>query len=300
MVAPKIYSVDALWLVSHAVLFSALIDDLDPKFITTTKICVGEDSASVAFREILSLNDNGWLNQMLIGIPIIETRKPLPLDVVAVAALKALAGHIGARGESRIRNVGIGLGEGEALGEPLMVEAIWCEASLLESVTETGQNSRPRLSSVHEITGITAPSTDMAMLSAALSLHGASAISFHLVQREKNSSGYLMRFLVSDEDKRDALEAFLIKGGALDVSVALVERHELNRRLVSVPIGTGNKASAVRFFEYVFFDKTVRVEPIKEDLDQYVLKTDYSVDVARSDLLLAWKKWRGRVVSEDA
>lgn len=295
----QLSSNDVLWVLCHTLAFCAQIDALDPKFISTTKICVsegGEDSLS----RNLSLNDRMWLNQILVNMPIIEVKEAVFIDVLGVAFIKALAGHMGARGDVRVLKVGIGLAQGIAMQKPILVEAHWCEANLPASINECGLSNRARLDSVHEISGAVSATSDISHLSAALSLHGANSITWHLAQRERNQSCYLVRFLVSDEDKRDAIEAFLIKGGAFDVTVSVVERHELNRRMVSVPIGTGNKASSVRFYEYIYFGKTVRVEPVKEDLEGYVQKTDYSADVARSDLMLAWKKWRGRVVSEDA
>jgi hypothetical protein len=288
---------DALALSCHVVMFSAIIDALDPKFITATKFRIGEPCHG---GDILSLTDSRWLNQVLMDLPTIEVDDVIAVDVVAVACIKALAGRIGARGESRIRKVGIGIDKGQSLLSPIVIEVLWCEPSLPESMTEHGLNAHARVDSLHEITGAIDATTDVLHLTKNLCLHGAMSISWHLAQREKNSSCYMVRFLVRDGDKSDAIEAFLVKGAAFDVVTSVVERQELNRRVVSVPIGTGNKATTVRFFEYLYLDKTVRVLPMKEDLDHYVQKTDYSVDVARSDLMLAWKKWRGRVVSEDA
>lgn len=295
----KLCGRDALYLVCHVVLFSAIIDALDPKFITATKIGFCEQSNRSA-STTLSLSDSMWLNQLLINMPAIEMDEAIPVDVVGIACIKALAGHIGVRGESRIHKVGIGLAHGDSLLTPHVVEALWCEPTLPESMNELGFNNYLRLYSLHEVAGVLAATTDVAQIISALTQHGAMGITCHLAQREKSISCYVMRFLVRDADKRDTLLAFLIKAAATDVTVTAVERHELNKRLVSVPIGTGNKTSTVRFFEFIYLDKTVRVEPVKEDLDLYVQKTDYSVDVARSDLMLAWKKWRGRVVSEDA
>lgn len=296
----RLVSGDALWLVCQVVTFCAQINALDPKFITATKICSSEHGNFSERHDALSLTNSTWINHILVGMPVIEVDDASPIDVVALAFIKALAGHVGARGESRILKIGIGLAAGTSLLSPLIAEALWCEPSLPESMTEHGPSAHARTNSLHEIAGVVSASTDMVQLSSSLSLHGALSLHWQLVQRDRNVSCYAVRFLVNDEDKRDAIEAFLIKGAAFDVTVAVIERHELQRRLVSVPIGTGNKATSARFYEYLYLDKTVRVEPLKEDLDLYVNKTDYSVDVARSDLLLAWKKWRGRVVSEDA
>ncbi len=299
-VAINISRTDALWLVCNVVVLAAQIDALDPKFITATKICIGEPGADKVSRGSLSLTDTLWLNQIVKSLPVIEVRDVIPVDVVSAAFIKALAGHVGPRGESRIINIGLGIAEGNSFDTPRIVEALWCEPSLPTSINDHGLGNYARLDSLHEVTGAISAMHDITKIAAAMSLHGAQSITWHLASYERNQSCYVMRFLVMDNDKRDAIEAFLIKGGAFDVSVSVVERHELNRRLVSVPIGTGNKAYSSRFYEYIYLDKTVRVEPLNEDLEKYVQRTDYSVDVARSDLLMAWKKWRGRAVSEDA
>lgn len=297
-VEQKLSGSDALWLLANLVTLCAQVDALDPKFITASKLCAGLNNAmGKRAATVLSIGDEVWLNQVLSTVPVIETENTVVMDVLAVAFLKTLAGHFGARGESTILQVGIGLGAHAGAG---FVEALWCEASLPKSMNETGPGNHARVNSMHEISGKVSTTMDMVHLCATMSLHGAISISWHLVHGEKNLMNNHMRFFCSDEDKREVVEAFLIKGGAKDVAVRIVEHHELNRRLVSVPIGTGNKNTAIRFYEYIYYDKTVRVEPLKEDLDQYVQKTDYSVEVARGDLLTAWKKWRGRVAAEDA
>lgn len=289
---------DALWLVCHLVMLCAQIETLDPKFITATILCVGRKGAPKRAAEP-SLDDDVWLNHVLITVPVIEISDDVSVDVLAVAFLKALSSHFGARGQSVILKSGIGI---SSFHDPAMglVEALWCEAHLPSSMTELGPSNDAQRNSVHEISGTVLAATDIAFLCSTLSLHGALSITWSLVQGEKGQSYYIVRFFCSDDDKREAVEAFLVKGGARDVATNVVERHELNRRIVSVPIGSATKSFAIRFCEYSYFDKTVRVEPLKEDLDSYVLQTDYSVEMARSDLLLAWKKWRGRVALESA
>lgn len=287
---------DALWLLCHLVTLCAQIDALDPKYITATRLCISPNKLANDAQQLSLVNDL-WLTQVLAMVPFFETNDQISVDVLAVAFLKALAGQFGPRGESVILKSGIGISsfQDAALG---LVEALWCEAHLPPSMTQCGPSNTARRNSVHEIVGIVPSTTEIAHLCSTLSLHGALSITWHLVQGEKNAAYYALRFFSNDDDKREIIEAFLVKGSANEVSIRVVERHELNRRIVSVPIGTGNKSFSIRFCEYVYLDKTVRVEPLKEDLDHYVRQTDYSVEVARSDLLFAWKKWRGRVALE--
>ena len=212
--------------------------------------------------------------------------------------LPRLLGQFGARGKSTILQVGLGFSS-QAIHEDYHVEALWCEAHLPKSQVDCGTQNDARLTFGHLVSGMVPATTDISELCKTLSLHGAMSISWQLVHGEKSHTYYSVTFTCNDCDKHHAVEAFLIKGGAFHTSSHVVEHHELNKRLVAVPIGSGNKKSSARFQEYIYYDKIVRVEPLQEDLDSYVENTDYSMDVARGDLLLAWKKWRGRIASEN-
>ena len=37
-------------------------------------------------------------------------------------------------------------------------------------------------------------------------------------------------------------------------------------------MGTGNKTDSYRFYEYIYYENCVRVEPVPEDLDLYAAK----------------------------
>jgi hypothetical protein len=289
---------DALWLVCHLAMLCAQVDALDPKFISASNICIGRKKIASSRNKNLSVTDDIWINELLMMLPVIEVDEILPIDVLALAFIKILAGQIGVRGESTILKIGRGLDTWsyECGG---LVEALWCEADLPNSMNECGPSNNARINFWHEVSGLVKATMEMPHLCSMLSLHGAKSISWQLVHGTQDLMCYRVNFLCNSDDKHEAIEAFLIKGGSNSVCVRMVEHHELNRRLVAVPVGSGNKTSSIRFFEYTYYDKTVRVEPLKEDLDQYIEKTDYSVDVARSDLLLAWKKWRGKVAGDE-
>lgn len=279
---PYLTKQDAIWLLRELTALCAQVAKLDPKFITASKPRLGEQAKTGG------RNDGLWLNQILVGIPMISVSENITADILAAAFLKTLVGQWGARGEHTILKVGIGQDDAQH------VEALWCEASLPESMNECGPGNEARMRSLYEISGLLPTNIDIGQLCTSLSLHGATSCCWYLVHSEKQSTFYQMKFFCTDEDKRDVIEAFLIKGEASQVVVRVVERHELNRRQICIPMGTGNKTSSIRFWEYIYYGKIVRVEPLKEDLDQYIIKTDYSADVARSDTLLAWKKWRNR------
>lgn len=295
-VEQKLVGVEALWIFCHTLMLSVQLRELDPKYVSASPIHISlhhEDQSS-----FINIKNRLWLNDILKFMPIIEINEPRALDVVGAAFIKAIAGSIGARGACTILHMGLGVQENMSRSD--VVEAHWCEALLPDTINEVGPSNKLRQSAMVEVSGMVQAFSDMASIATMLSLHKARTLSYHLVRGEKNTDAYFLRFLVSDENKREAVEAFLLKASASSVSLRAVELAELNKRVVAVPIGHGNKSTSARFYEYIYFDKCVRVEPFKEDLDAYVKKTDYSVEVARSDLLMAWKKWRGQLVDESA
>jgi hypothetical protein len=276
---------------------AALLRALDPKFISCSKIYLSPGHINTQKSKTNQLHDQTWLRHILKHTPIVEVDEAIEADVLAAAFVKSLVGQFGARGDSIILDMGIGLSP----TAKNFIEALWCEARLPDTMSEIGPSNSARSSHLFEVVGqISAPTADMTALTATMSLHGAKSLSYHLVQSERNSSSYLMRFLVHHDRQKEALEAFLIKGNAQHVVIKAVECHELNKRLVSVPVGTGNKCDSYRFYEYIYYERCVRVEPLLEDLNLYAQKTNYSIDVSRSDLLMAWKKWRGQTVENQS
>lgn len=296
LVDQKLSGMDALWAFCHLFSLALAIHTLDPKYISATKIQIFSEALDKEKR--LALSHPVWIRQILHMLPTYEGNERIHLDVLALAFVKTLVGHFGPRGESVILQLGIGLSPVIDHLACHFIEALWCEAKLPESMSEIGPSNQARISFRHKVEGLVPATENISTLIATMSLHGAQSLSYVLVHGERNSCFYLVRFSVTDDNKREAIEAFLIKGNAKDVSLHATEHHDLNKRLVNVPLGSGNKTSSLRFYEYIYLDKIVHVEPHKEDLELYVKTTDYSMDVARGDLLMAWKKWRGRMVEE--
>lgn len=298
VVDQKLSGMDALWAFCHLLSLASAIHTLDPKFISATKIQICSEHCLDAGAKRLDLSHPLWVRQILHMLPTFEGSERVHVDVLALAFVKTLVGHFGPRGESVILQLGIGLSPTIDHLACHFIESLWCEAKLPESMSEIGPSNQARISSRYKVEGLVPANEDVSALIATMSLHGAQSLSYVLVHGERNSCFNLVRFSVTDDHKREAVEAFLIKGNAKDVSLSAIEHHDLNKRLVNVPLGSGNKTSSLRFYEYLYLDKIVQVEPHKEDLDLYVKSTDYSMDVARGDLLMAWKKWRGRMVEE--
>jgi hypothetical protein len=286
-VEQKLNGPDALWLLCNLIMLVALVAALDPKFLSATKIYVSSST-----KDSQMLQNTTWLHHILRRVPTVEVDQNIEFDVLAAAFIKTLVGQFGPRGDSSVVSMSIGLSN----SCKAYIECLWCEARFPDTISEIGINNKARLHHLYEVAGLVTATTDIVAFVATLSLHGAVSISYFLVHGEKQSTTYFVRFLVTHERYKEAVEAFLIKASAEHVTLKAVESHELAKRLVSVPLGHGNKMSAYRFYEYIYYERCVRVEPVQEDLNLYVKKTNYSVDVARSDLLMAWKKWRGQAM----
>lgn len=284
-----LFAHEAVWLFCHVLGLVVIIDLLDPKFISSSHLQIGQSHNSGSKSTLV---DPIWMDHILMNMPAFFVKDNVETDVVAIAFMKTVCGHFGPRGMSCILHVSIGHGCAS------LSEALWCEANLPASIVECGPTNKAKVASIYEVKGHIKPTFDMPHLASVMTLHGAQFFTWHLVHGEKMQTFFEARFVCSEQDKHEAMEAFLVKAGALKVSLSTIEQHELNRRLVSLPMGHGNKTFSVRFYEYVYYDKIVRAEPLEEDLDAYMQKTNYSPEVARGDLLMAWKKWRGRIASE--
>lgn len=297
LVEPKLKGADGLLLFCHTLMLAAQLRALDPKLVTASPLHWGiAGRGTVSCGSILRLDDPLWISDTLRGLPFSEVEGEVALDALALAFIKSVSGLFGPRGACRVLQLGIGFAKHGAA--KALLEASWCEASIPDTISELGPSNKAKYFPLLEVSGLVPAGFDMPSVVSMLSLHKAMTITFHMVHGEKNVDFHLVRFLIKYEHKKDALEAFLLKAAASNVTLSAVESHELNKRMVLVPLGHGNKSSSARFFEYIYYDKCVRVEPWKEDLEAYVKKTDYSVEVARADLLMAWKKWRGRAVED--
>lgn len=281
----------SLWIFCHTLAFSAQLRELDPKFITSTPIFKGAMNEG----EKSFVHDSYRIEDVLLGLPLCEIGDARLLDALAIAFIKSVTSSFGARGAMTMLKHGVGFKDD---AKDAMVQASWCEANLPDTIAEVGLRNAPKHNFMSEVSGLVLASSDVVELVSMLSLARAMSISYHLVQGERNNNFYSVRFLIRHEDKREALEAFLVKACAMQVVEKSVECHELKKRVATVSLGHGNKATIVRFFEYLYYDKCVRVEPFKEDLEAYSKKTDHSIEVARADMLMAWKKWRGCMVED--
>lgn len=274
---------EALWFTVHLLAICIGLRTLDPSFVHATKIVT-----SNAFRKD-NLKDSTWLYETISGLPVIDTGHAVSIDVLAVAFLKTVVAHYGERGESTIVKVGIG-SETSMDNCAHGMTALLCEAMLPSTIVEAslGDGLRPAL--MYEASALIPVRSPLILLAEELERLQAKELHQLLVHRD-NESLFSVRFIIGEENKDAALKALFTTGQADHVTMKQASMYALKERLVAVPVGYGNKQISVRFMEFVLGEEIVKVDPVEEDLLSYMHQTDFSMDVARRDLLEAWKKW---------
>lgn len=291
---PSFLGTEALWLLCQLVSLVSLLDALDPQFVSASKIVVPSTDVVLLGKLVPQLQSTTWINQILRGLPCIHLGTSINVDALALAFIKTVCGRFGERGAGSIKRVAIGWERGFN-NYPNFTEALWCESEMPDTITSGNSTEAAQRHALHEVVGLVPSHTAMGEVVLSLQKAGALELTYWLVH-EGNHTKYQVRFLVGHNEKDAAVELFLVKAYAVLVSLKTVEVQKLTHRPVSVPLGTGNQQTTSRFMEYLYGDRVVRVEPLEEDLLLYMRNTDFSMDVARQDLLMAWKKWRAQQV----
>lgn len=288
-VEQKLGGRDALWLICHVLMLCGQLDFLDPKYVSANRISLGQSKTNSS-----KLNSLDIIHHILLGTPFNEIKDNVPADIVAAAFLKVVVGHFGLRGLSTILNIGVGISS--ALGhEQSLIIAHWCEAEFPNSINDLGKLSGAKIKNSYEMSALVPTRQSMDHLALLLAKSGAEHIYWHHVNTMDGQSFYEVRFMAHGDDKKRTIETLLLRADASGVRIVNAEEHELSHRIAAASLGSGNKKSSLRFKEYIYYSDIIRAEPLKQDLDEYMDTTGYSMDVARADLLMAYKKWRQKI-----
>lgn len=265
--------------------FAYLLEEIDPKYLSSTPIFIS------------SKNDYGpIIKALLLNCPIVEIGDDvIPIDILGLGIIKAFSASFQSRGLSLINAISYGFSDAEKYSS---VEAQICEVDYPKTISERGLLRKANIEQLLELSFLVENQVDIKELAKDLFLHGARSINYWLVHTKDGEVAFRLTLVVKASKKTEIIEASLIKAKATELFLRPLESHSLKKRKVSVPLGTKNKTENYIFEEYLYGDKILRVDPLKEDLDLYIKKTNYPPDVARSDLYMAWRKWRGRVFEE--
>lgn len=283
-VEQKMAGDEALWFTVHLLALSVGLRMLDPSFILATKIVTTRD----LFRK--DVKESMWLYETLKCLPVVESNESISIDVLAVAFIKTVAAQFGERGESTIVKIGLGA-ETSLNNHAHQITALLCEAVLPKTMIEPSQSDTCSSHRVFLVSALVPVTASVSILAENLEKLLAKEFHQHLVHKN-NESLFSVHFIINEENKEAALKSLFSVGQVHNVTVKPATLYSLKERLVAVPIGYGNKQLSMRFMEYVLGQEVVKVDPVEEDLLSYIHQTDFSMDVARKDLLEAWKKWR--------
>lgn len=268
----------------ESVVFSALIQDLNPFEITSTFLPLSE------FHMESNLDWYACLLSLIEEVPTYECAQPAPYsEPLAVAMLKSIVNRFGPRGYSTLLKTGVGAVKNSSQ-YALLTRALWCEPSQVASRTTQALSQVPSVSPLLLVKGILGVQVDQRELYRRLVSLGAQAVFTLQVLDQTMATRTMLTAHVPHIQVDSVIEALLVTGEATEVATFPVEYHSLQRRIVTVALGSEQKREYCRVTEFVWGNKVIRVEPLSEDLANLVKATGFSQDAIRSDVLMAWRK----------
>lgn len=254
--------------------FCLLLTDLDPKAISATKIPLSFAPDYTKRTVLFKLSDS---------VPVYEQEWPAPsCDMIGLALLKTCVAHFGARGESRLIKMGLGVNP--------EVRALLCEPAPLATRQTVGVSAEPRISSLVEVSALITNPNLISELTHRLNQIGCKKVWATQVLEQGTQPKSLLTVIASEADQHQVVEVLLILGGACEVFLHLTEQHSLQKRTVSVTLGTVQKQRTCRVVESLWGDRVLRADPLSEDLISLSKATGNPQEIVRADVLSAWKK----------
>ena len=101
------------------------------------------------------------------------------------------------------------------------------------------------------------------------------------------------KFLIADFAKKDVFK--ILFKYVVEISFHQAGLLNLSKKLIALEVGTGNKKSICRFYEYIHYDQVIKTKILKEDLLKYAQEWDESLDEVSEKLFSVYKKWRNNL-----
>ena len=254
--------------------FCLLLTDLDPKAISATRIPLSFDPQHPGRTVLLKLSE---------FVPIYETEWPgSSFDILSLALLKICVSHFGVRGESRLIKMG--------LSSQPEIRALWCEPAPLATRSILGPSAEPRVASLLEISALITNPNLIPEITHRLNQIGAKKTWTTQILEQGTQPKTLFTLIISEADQHQAIEVLLILGQASEVYLNFTDQHSLQKKIISVTLGLGQKQQVCRVTEYFWGDRVLRVDPLPEDLINLSKSTGNPQEIIRADVLSAWKK----------
>ncbi len=261
----------------EVVAFCALLTQLDPSVITASILPI----SSPPLKKDAEFDAHSWLLTITSELPTYERAWPAPYsDVVGAALLKAIAASFGARGDSCLFKMGVGLPRIFIAHSPILCRALLCKN---KSTRLSAQRDR-----VEQVQAELAPHSDLQMVKHQLTMLGATSLRIGFSAADFACP--TLSLLLPASSLQQALHIIFTIGGAKDATTSSVERHSLSQREIAVPYGRGQTEQQCRITEWMYGEDVVRVEPNQDDIAIISQKTGFSHDAIRSDVMSRQKR----------
>lgn len=293
VIEPRLESGEALWLCCYLGALLSLLEALEPKFISCSRIFLGDDFKN-------NRDNNCFLSHPLLirelakNLPTCELSSESLVDALGLAFIKNLSSNFGTRSAGSILEIALGFSPSHHHLAHHYVEALWVEPLLPKSITDLGLNNFPHINHLIKVEALLPHYINIEHLCRKLVPLGASSIYYQLINRFDGNHAYALNLCVHEDQKKPLMKLLLLEGEAYKLISYFAEEQELKKRQVSLPLGQGQKAQNIRFYEACYLQDVARVDINAQDLASYAQKNNFSQEMARQNLLNLWQKWRGK------
>ena len=170
------------------------------------------------------------------------------------------------------------------------IRALWCEPAPLATRSILGPSAEPRVASLLEISALITNPNLIPEITHRLNQIGAKKTWTTQILEQGTQPKTLFTLIISEADQHQAIEVLLILGQASEVYLNFTDQHSLQKKIISVTLGLGQKQQVCRVTEYFWGDRVLRVDPLPEDLINLSKSTGNPQEIIRADVLSAWKK----------
>lgn len=251
-----------------------LLTNLDPSAVSCTRIPLSFSPDHPHRTELLKLSE---------FLPVYDKEWPAPsCDLVALAWIKTCAARFGARGESRLIKMGVGMNP--------EVRALWCKLAPIVTRTTLDSSALPRVSNLLQASCLIADSNLIPELVYRLEQIGCKKTWTTQVLEQGNQPKTLFSAIANEASQNQIIEIFLILGQASEIQLQVIEQHSLQKRTIGVAFGTVQKQQVCRVVESLWGDRILRADPLQEDLMALTKSSGQAQEIIRADILSAWKK----------
>ncbi len=266
---------DATELASNLLSLLLNLEALDVSFVCCNNLNISYDAEA-------------WIKEILIDTPI-NINNSSQTDILAAAFLKVVATNTRNNFEYIIKKVGVGKDK----NSQNYTESLLCESSLPKTSAQESLLSAPQNYNLYEITILLDNNAHIKKLLSELVIYDPKNIFYSYGFNHLSEPKIFFKFLIADLAKKDVFK--ILFKYVVEISFHQAALLNLSKKLVALEVGTGNKKSICRFYEYIHYDQIIKTKILKEDLLKYAQEWDESLDEVSEKLFSVYKKWRNNL-----